>query len=418
MSRRGAALLSGLLVIALLMIFSLTIVNLASFHYRSVQHQQALLEAREAAQTGLSETVRRLSTDPTFTADIRGSIGSSSYSVSFQPGGAPWSSNNLGGFTAVPGWSGRSVPAHCALILARGQSRGGDQRTVEAVVHLEALPFPVESSGQISGTNVLVGGAASLAAYQTSGSTLKASVYSGSSEANSIQIQGTSQISGDVRTLGQAVLGPLVSVGGQVLNHSSSMTIPDLNISHFDNSGTPGVTVIASGNYDAVTNPVGGVPGLHRFTGSVYIDGPIHLTGPVQLNQASIFVANQGDFSVDAGALLGQGSMFVTGKTTFPAGSVLQNNSQIAVFSDKDLEISSGGFFQGVLYSHAKIKTGAGIKVMGAVIGKGGGGGRGDLDLATGGQIIHLPEYTSFASYWLARDGGAPMKLLYWGELP
>ena len=100
------------------------------------------------------------------------------------------------------------------------------------------------------------------------------------------------------------------------------------------------------------------------------------------------------------------------------SGIMVNDDSQIAIFSQKELEITNLALplvsvFQGVLYSHAKIKLGPAVIVLGAVI------SRSDLEFSGLNQIVNIPEHSAFASFWLARGaGGAPMKLDYWAELP
>ena len=414
--RRGAALLSGLMITALMLIFVFTITDLAIFHYQTVQTQEEMLQAREAAQAGLSETVRRLSTDPSFGLtgqSVTGDTGAANYTVTFATTDPRRSTNNLAGFNAVPGWGGRSVPAHCALIVSKGTSRGKHTRTIEAVVHLEALPFPLQSTARIEGDSITVGGAASLQDFVARGAQLPGSIYSGST----VNLGGVGTVSGDIRVVTDAFLGPGMVLTGKLEKGVAPLQVPNLNIGSFDTFSTPGRTLITSGTYNMISSPLGGTPGVHRLTGTVYVEGDVHLIGPLQLDQATVFVANGGNFRVD-GPVLGQGSLFVTGETKMLAGTVLKNDQQIAIFSQNDLEVSAGGFFQGVLYSHGKVKTGPGVTVLGAIVAQ---NNTDDADLGVGatGKVIHLPEYTAFASYWLARGaGGAPVKMDYWGELP
>ena len=64
MGRKGLSLLNVLLVITLILLFSFAVVNLGLFHFQAAQRQSQTLRALEAAQSGLSEVVRRLSLDP------------------------------------------------------------------------------------------------------------------------------------------------------------------------------------------------------------------------------------------------------------------------------------------------------------------------------------------------------------------
>lgn len=410
MHRRGMAMLNVLLVTTLIFLFSFAILNLALFHYQAARRQESSLKALEAAQSGLSETVRRLSLDPGFSQPLSGDIGGGHYEVNF--------TNNLAGFLPQTGQSNRPVPPHTAHLMSVGTSAGGGHRTIEAIVHLEALPFPVQSTGAITGHSLTVAGASTAALFIANQEKLPGSIYTGAD----LTLDGVSAVTGDIRTVGSANLAPTVLVSGQTEQGASPLEVPDLNISDFDNGSTPGVKYFAGGDY-SLLNPFGdGIDG-HRLQGLIYIDGHVHLTGPVLLDSAYIYVANGGNLTVD-GLMTGKGSIFVTGETLMQSGAVINNDDQIAIFSQGDLHIKNLDLpllsvFQGVLYSHSKIRLGTGVTVLGAVICKAANSAQGTLEFDGLNQIVHIPEHTAFASYWLARGtGGAPMKLDYWAELP
>jgi hypothetical protein len=388
--------LNVMLVTALIFFFSFAVLNLGLFHYQAAQRQSQSLLALEAAQSGLSETMRMLSADPTCAPVILGD----GYEVRFGPG---QSTNNLAGFLPATGWNNRVVPAHCAHILAHGFTPGGGHRTVEAIVHLEALPFPVQSSGGVLGHTMTVAGAGSAASFQTDGAKLPGSIYGGSG----VSLDGIGAITGGIRTPGTASLAPTVAVSGKVEEHTAPLEVPDLDITRFDNSAVPGVRVLVAGTYT----------GLAPLRGSVYVEGNVRFVGGLVLDSAIVYVGNGGNLDVD-GLVTGKGTLFVTGKTTMASGVMVNDDSQIAIFSEKQLEITNLALplvsvFQGVLYSHSKIKLGPAVTVLGAVI------SRADLEFSGLNQIVNIPEHSAFASFWLARGaGGAPMKLDYWAELP
>jgi len=400
--------------ICLMLVFALTVVHMSSFYYRAANLQKEELLAREAAQAGLAETARRISLDPRLGASnekLFEQLGAANYTVDF----GTTSKNNFGGFQPAAGPQGRNVPPNTALIWSVGETPSGARSTVEALLVLEALPFPVQSTGKVEGTTVTIAAAPNLAAVQSGAPPLPGSLYAGSSDNDAVRLTGLCTLTGDLRTPGHAQLAGAVTVLGEVQEGAQPVEVPNLDIASFENSSLPGVTVLSGGTYNFLTNPVRvgtGLPGMHILRGPIYVDGSIQLVGPVVLDQAQIFVANGGDFRVD-GVATGQGSLFVTGRTTLTAGTVLRNEDRIAVFSQGDLQILTGGLFQGVLYTHGKLTVGLGLTVVGAVVAHGG-----DISLGSLAQVVHLPEYTQFASYWLGRGGGAAVKLRYWGELP
>ncbi len=392
-----------MLVTCLIFFFSLAVINLGLFHYQAAQRQSQSMRALEAAQSGLAVMVGKLSTDPRLGVSplvVADEVAGGRYQVRFETGG---SVNNLAGFLPVTGWRGRVVPAHCAHIVAEGFSQGGGHRTVEAVVHLEALPFPVQSKGGVVGHTMTVAGASSAALFQSDGARLPGSIYGGTG----VSLDGIGVVTGGIRSGGEASIAPSVVVTGEVEQHAEVLDVPDLDITTFDNYNTPGVRVLTSGTYS----------GLLPLRGSIYVEGDVKFVGPVLMDSAMIYVGNGGNLEVD-GMMTGKGTLFVTGKTTLSSGVMVNDDSQIAIFSQEDLEITNKDLplvsvFQGVLYSHGKIKLGPAVTVLGAVI------SRADLEFAGLNQIVNIPEHSAFASFWLARGaGGAPMKLDYWAELP
>lgn len=395
--------LNAMLVVSLIFFFSLAVVNLGLFHYQAAQRQSQSLRASEAAQSGLAEVVHRLSLDPRVGVTpmlVSEELQGARYEVRFGPG---QSLNNLAGFLPATGWRGRPVPAHCAHLVCEGFSSGGGHRLVEAVVHLEALPFPVQSMGGVIGHTMTVAGAGSADLFESDGAKLPGSIYGGSS----VSLDGIGVVTGGIRTPGEAAVAAGVVVTGKVEEHTDPLEVPDLDIATFDNSSTPGVRVLTSGTYT----------GILPLRGSIYVEGDVRFVGPVVLDSAMIYVGNGGNLQVD-GLMTGKGTLFVTGQTTLSSGVMVNDDSQIAIFSQKDLTVTNKDLplvsvFQGVLYSHGKITLGPAVTVLGAVI------SRSDLEFAGLNQIVNIPEHSAFASFWLARGaGGAPMKLDYWAELP
>lgn len=412
-------LLHVLLIITLVMVFSLAVANLGIFHYQAARRQELSMKAAEAAQAGLSDAVRQLSNDPrigTTPVILSGDLDEAHYEVRFGPAYEQASTNNLSGFLPVSGWNGRTVPPHAVHLLAIGTVPGGGHRVVEALAHLEALPFPVQSTGTVTAHGLTVAGASAPSRYETDA--LPGSIYSG----NNMLLDGIGAVTGDLRSVGTVNRAPSVLLSGQTYENVNPLDVPNLNISDFDNYNVPGKTTVPSGTY-SLLNPLGGGLGVHRLQGTVYVEGDLHIIGPLLLDSANVFVANGGNLTVE-GPITGKGSIFVTGKAQLQSGALVNDDEQIAVFADSDLEIKNGlvplvSLFQGVLYSHSKIKLGPGVTVLGAVISRAYDPTQGNLEFDGLNQVVHIPQHTAFASYWLARGtGGAPMKLDYWAELP
>ncbi|MCA9791178.1 MAG: hypothetical protein KC910_05260 [Candidatus Eremiobacteraeota bacterium] len=424
MSRRGLALLPVLMVGLLLLLFGLTLVNLATVNYRAAAIRFDQQVALEGARAGVDEVAAELMNDVDFgkagQAVSQTLADGCTYRVTFAVGPEPYSVNNLDGLGTASGWNGRTVPPHCAHLVAVATTRTGRRRIVESVVTLETIPYTLAGSGTVSGDSITVAGADSLVSALAGDNPLPAHVYSDSSSGTAITLSGPSVVSGDVRTPGGVSLDPLTTVGGTVDPGASSVQLPLLDIQSFSNVSFPGVQVVPGGSYGLLSpvNTTGGpgLPATHVLSGPVYIDGSVHLTGNVLLQNAFVFVDGSGDFEVD-GMLTGTGSLFVTGDTSFLGAAVLDQDNKIAVFGQGTIEIPTGSFFQGALYSNAGITTATNMTVLGSVIANG-PGGPASVQLGALSRVIHVPEISAFASYWFARGGNAAgVRRLFWNEV-
>ncbi|MBI3928957.1 MAG: hypothetical protein HY319_25670 [Armatimonadetes bacterium] len=413
----GIALVATLLSAALMLLFALTIANLATFQIQLAQQRVEHTLALEAAEAGLASAAEQLSADPDFGKNdelLEETLGNGArYRIDFEPlPGSDFSVNNLDDIGAVAGPGGRTVPPSTALILCRAWSPAGRTRTVQAVLALDALPYTVAGSGSVTGDSLSVAAAPSLAEYLTSGAGLEGHVYGGGSEV-SVLLTGASSVSGDVRAVGSAEIDPTVAVAGVVREGVTPVDLPDLRIEDFDNSEYPGVQVLPAGTY-GLLDPVGlglPLPGVHVLSGLVYVDGTVVFQGPVVLQNAYVYVGNGGDLTIE-GALTGKGTLFVGGKATFDGAAILDNDHKIAVFSQSGIELPVGGYFQGVLYSHGPIRTGPALTALGAVLSQ--GGSEASVELGAGSGVVHIPEYSAFASYWLGQGGDGAMRRVSW----
>jgi hypothetical protein len=399
---RGAALASTLLIILFLTLFAFTLANLATFDLRTSSRNAQKQMAFEAAQAGLDAVTAELSTDPTlgkadevFTATLSDG---SSYRVTFDDSDTsqPFSANNLDSLTAEPiGYDGRNVPAFHASLFAVGTSPSGETSIVESLIRLEGIPYAVAGSETVTLRNVNV-------SDPDPGDV--AHVYSGRTGADSLNISGLlSVITGDARSAGAINVGGGAIVQGDVEPNISPETLPILNIAGFGNSGWPG-------------QPTGFQPvgifgsGGHTVPGSVQY-------GTLTLNDTILFV--EGD--LDVGLLLGTGTIFVTGETTFLANVNMTGPDRITLFSQGDINFNLATIFQGVVYSRGDIRAAGVFQVLGAVYAVSTPAGGGNIEL--GGlllplsNVIYNAESTAFASFWLAQGGEAEAVRVYWRRL-
>lgn len=399
---RGGALASTLLVILFLTVFALTLANLATFDLRTVSRNAQKQMAFQAAQAGLDAVTAVLSTDPTqgktgevFSATLSDG---SSYRVTFDASDTamPWSANNLDSLTAEAiGYQGRNVPALHASLFSVGTSPSGEISIVESLIRLEGIPYAVAGTGNVRLRNMNV--------VDIDGD--EAHVYSGNTSASSLEISGLlSYISGDARSAGGIDVGAASMVGGEVEEFISPETLPQLTISDFLN---PGWTPLPAGPQPAALLGPGGyvVPGDVQYAALTLANTTLYVEGDLTL-----------------GAVLGTGTIFVEGETTFLANVNMTGPNRITLFSEGDVNFLLATVFQGVVYSHGNITAAGLFEVFGAVYAVGGAAGGGG-NVTLGGlllplsNVIYNAESTAFASFWLAQGGEAEAVRVFWRKL-
>jgi hypothetical protein len=199
-------------------------------------------------------------------------------------------------------------------------------------------------------------------------------------------------------------------VGGIEVNVAPE-ALPNINISTFDNSTTQSVTTLAPGNYN---QPM-------VITGPTYCSGDITFQQPVTFVNASLFV--NGQFNCQS-SLLGSGSLFVTRNCQVKAAINLDPSTNIAVFSNGNIDLNDNGIFQGMLYTHGSIQVHGQLQVVGAVIAQGQNASiqlndlsqqyRGDL------MVTYVPQFVAFASSFISNKNLTTSNLtqLFWRQNP
>lgn len=404
---RGAALASTLLIILFLTLFAFTLANLATFDLRTSSRNAQKQKAFEAAQAGLDAVTAELSTDPTlgkagevFAATLSDG---SSYRVTFDDTDTsqPFSANNLDSLTPEPiGYDGRNVPAFHASLFAVGTSPSGETSIVESLIRLEGIPYAVAGSETVTLRNMNVSAPGGDEAH----------VYSGRFGSNSLSISGLlSLVTGDARSAGLVNVGGGAIVQGAEESNISPETLPQLDISRFDTSLGP------PGSY--VTHTPGPIPVDITFgPGKHYIEGPANYL-LMTMDRATVYVSDD----LTATALVGTGTIFVNGETTFTANISMSGSDRITLFSNEDIHFGLLTVFQGVVYSHGDIRAAGVFQIIGAVYAVGSGGSGGSVEL--GGLLLSISnvlydaQSAAFASFWLAQGGEADAVRVYWRKL-
>jgi len=120
-SRRGVILALTLLVTGSLVFLGTLFLDL----YRATgQESQLIVDrivARHAADAGIADARLALQSDPSWSAGFRQELSNgATCTVTFAPGGAPWSTSNSAGNATVTGWDGRPVPAGMVHVVCVG----------------------------------------------------------------------------------------------------------------------------------------------------------------------------------------------------------------------------------------------------------------------------------------------------------
>lgn len=408
---RGSALGSTFLIILFLVIFALTLTNLATFDLRTVTRQAEQQLAFSAAETGLETVIAEMAQNPEVGQsgeDLSQTLpDGSSYNITFDSSASSlYSVNNFGEVSSgTPGALGRSIPPLHAHLIAEGVSPQGEVAQIECLIRLEAVPYAVAGTGQVRLSNTFVAGSETLAEASTP--TLTGSVYSGRSGPSSTRLQGATQVTGDARAVGGITVAPLAGVAGDIDDNHAPESLPNLNVTDFDNGTTPGVTVHA-----------GGLQPTLILSGQHYFDGPTTFAATT-LADATVYV--NGDLTV-AGTMVGRGTLFVDGETTFVQTINLTGSSRLTLFSADNINILLPSVIQGVLYTHGNVNTGPllPLTVFGAVyaVATPSTPGGGNVSLGTGSTVVHVTESTAFASTFLARNGGANPIRVFWSQFP
>ena len=401
-------------MVVLLFIFGCTLANMATFDLRLVHRNGERQLAREAAEAGLSHVTAMICQDPTVGANdevFQQTLpDGSSYRITFDPDDPDWSCNNLSSLGTGAGGRSRTVPPNHALIFAEGRSKGGEVALIESLIRLEALPYAIAATSRIS-TSALGGVTVNGAETRTGPKDLRGSTYSGSDANNSTVLGPTSQVSGDVHSVGGASVSPS-QVDGDIETEHDIVALPNFNIEDFSTLDTPGRRSLSGGG-------LLGLGLVDTFNGPVYIDGDEKLLA-VTMNNAVVYV----DGDLDIAVLLGSGAIFVNGNTRFLAPITLNNPSdRITLFSKGDITVNLLGIFQGVLMTQGNFRSNGLLAVDGAVYANGSGsptGGTGNVQingLLGLNRVTHVSEFTAFASYWLAMGGEAEPVQVYWNQI-
>lgn len=362
----GSVLLISLIVSTLL--FALASTSVSHLHLRNHRSNAQLAENEAKSLVNLA-LAHVLQTEAEGEAEDPSPIVFEAFperAISYTPGDNPYCTNNLFGAGSKEGWNGRVVPPESLHLVAEA-SMGGVTRTAEAVYFIPSFPYAVASASPIrSEGTVLVG---SMKSKDEASDGIEASelgpadLFSNASGAAAIALSSGSEVKGDVGAVGEVALNGAI-VKGQVDGGSEAVALPKIDVRRHDPDGLTGTNDLSTLAPEDIPRAL---EGLNRH------DGDLELSGPLELDNAVLFV--DGDFtlrrSFSDGGLRGYGALVVTGETRIEGASDFAHVNGLALLSEGDLTIKGDGlddsYFQGLLYSNGSVST-QNVTVLGGII--------------------------------------------------
>lgn len=377
---RGASIATVLMVMAVLLTLSLTLASQGTFHLRLATKQSNAEQARNLAESTLTMTIDRLNDNQGFGAgtttaadavrvrfDATGPEGVLTFhSTLANQLGVPVSVNNLENDASVALSDGRTVPANSAYLAARAEINGVSS-VMEAFLRVPVYRNAVATSGSLSSTGglfvasvdnlfALRNGVAGVAPEEL----LPGHVAANSMEEtvlDSTSLSNETLITGDARAGGNITLGAFTTVQGSVRQNAPPESLPDLNITDYDNQNFAGLSTIGQQQLNNPGNPLDPVV----LEGPWRRQGDLSILNGLDLNGGYLYV--NGDLTVRSG-LQGKGAIFATGDIRVEGAAAFSTNNTQALVAGGDLTVIGGAnpsaresaYFTGVSYNEGNVR--------------------------------------------------------------
>lgn len=349
-SRRATTLLTTLAFIGLGLVLVLTLASGSLSELQKGQSRSHALRAMRAAESVLALATERMVSLPDFpnavnqTLEYQGidSTGRLTFDqTQADAWGIPASVNNRLGVKAIPGYNGMKLPAKAVHFVAVGES-GGVKRTIDSVISIPQFPYALASTGPIvSDGGLLIGGLPSDDPADLDLTDLGPADLLSNADGEAVKLDGEVEITGDIKTVGHATLGPKVTVHGKVEAGTDPVELSTVDLAKlkpkFSYPLTPG-------------------PGHTKITGPVHYNSPnLELSHGLEMDRAILYV--NGDLTIHGG-LTGQGALLVNGKVEIDGGAVLSGENQLAIVAKDDVVVHGSGdssLFQGLIYTEGDL---------------------------------------------------------------
>lgn len=360
--RRGNALVTTLVWIALIMVLAFGLAGLTVSHLSTVSYQDNRQLARLLARSVTSTAIARIMYDTDFgkTDTPSGLLevkeGEGVGQLTFESEVAsehdlPYSTNNLEETKSVSGAGGSSVPSNSVRLLGIGRVGGVTQR-VECILAVPPFPYAIAASGSVEARGGLVIGSLKemLQGPVPAGTTfLPADLLANGTGEQAVFLGQNTRISGDVRSGGTIVLDPsappdTIQVEGQLKSNSAPEKIPSIDLAHYDPQ-------INGSQFTELKNAEYG-DGQTKLGGISRREGDLTILEGLFIDGGTLFV--DGNLTV-RGGLTGKGVVVADGNVTLEGQTSFDATSGVAVLASRDLTVSgsdaSGSYFQGLLYT-------------------------------------------------------------------
>jgi hypothetical protein len=365
-----------LVVAALAIVVTITVVGLTTFSARQGQTAESSANAQTCAENNIAKVIAELQTDPQFGLSghngsdrlvdwtASGTFGSEGASrLTFSPTLAAQhnvacSLNNLLNDSPVEGWR-RKVPAKAAQLIATARS-GNQTRVLECVIGIPPFPYVVVSSGKFeSQGNLLVGQLPE--GVNSTGVGVDDLLPAHLAGNESVALLGPSTVLGDVQSTGE-IAGAGIDIHGELRPNDDPVAIPSLEIEDLKPD---------------IAQPMG-VPGSFTpLTGFLKHDGDLTFNGNVELQETLLFV--DGDVMI-SGCLQGVGAILATGTVTLKGQTRVAGSGRVAIFCNGDLTIRGIGAnakLRGLVYSEGDVSL-SNVTLIGSLINNGADAESGD----------------------------------------
>lgn len=254
-SSSGYILILTLFVGGIIFLFTVYFLDLLKSEKTITLHGKQDLIAEAAANAGIAEAVSQLQSNTSWIGSLNNitSASNASYTMTFNPGTTPYSSNNTGGIVAITGYGGRQVPPKMIHLVSVGVYE--NSRLIEEALVGDS-PF---KQGLFAEDSITLNGAVTI--DSTTSNTSGGNIGTNAIAANVVTMNGTVDIEGII-TVGVGGTASAINANGgatyqsfQAAAKTQSLPIlePPPGVSQGDRTFNGGISTLLPGTYGSLT---------------------------------------------------------------------------------------------------------------------------------------------------------------------